>query len=884
MNPVKYLTLLLALATNAAIGGERVQATDAHWKTIGTAHYRIHYPANPNGGFEPFALEVASKIEGIHATVAEKVGFEAKGPTDVLIQDPAMEANGMAVPLSKRPIVVLWKTPPERDSGIGHHGNWVDMVLTHELVHLHHMMRPQNARNPVGKLLDLPPVGPITTKAPRLVLEGYATMLEGRITGTGRPHSAYRAAVIRQWALQGKLPDYYEASSEGGFRGGSMAYLLGSAYLEWLERQNPDEPDILQKFWKQLASKRRRGYDESFRATFGTSPEDSYDRWRAEVTHDAIAQERNAKAAGIIREGTVVARFDGEVTDLALSPDGTKLMAGVMSRKKPGIRIWDLKAVPEPEKGKRKSRPSQEKPDPNEVEDRKPDFVEPKVLATIGRRDGRMPRRAWWTGDFEIAFELRVPNAEGVLEPKFFTMDTTTKKTARAPKSFVPPPTDNPEYNWKDVGGVWNIVKTDPEGGGRQQLTRTLSSAWQPAPSPDGKSLYYVQLTATGCEVRVLDLTQPGLEPADLFRPETMMVQDTILSPPDTPGLLPPPSDAPINPKDYSVWDTHRPGLVMGEQFGPSGNTVQIGVGGSDILGRLNWYALGSLGSASGPRGAGFGAAYRGWRLSPSLQAFDVMEKPSAQRFVPAHGYDRERTGAELALTWGSQGMTRFFNRLSGSWESVKALNPEDRDGGKADRWTVGLVWGFSTIAGRGDWTLRAGASLQEAAGSTDFGHQDDSFAWSLTRLKADLRLYTPAGPLTLTAEQGWLHGDPSHLDVFALGGQAFGPVPAGLQMNRLNQPALPAYTQVGNRMRQVRAEYGSLLRAYYEISAVWQSPDSPDYQRVAGLEINFDDMLGGLPAAVLGAFPSISLGLHRTLDGGMKGRTVFTMNVSVRL
>ncbi len=116
-------TLLLPVLLQAA--PERLQAPDAHWKTFKTVHYRIHFPASPAGGFEPFAREIASKVEGIHARVTEWVGYEAKGPIDILVRDPVMDANGMAVPLLQRPFVELWKTPPEPESAIGHFNNWV---------------------------------------------------------------------------------------------------------------------------------------------------------------------------------------------------------------------------------------------------------------------------------------------------------------------------------------------------------------------------------------------------------------------------------------------------------------------------------------------------------------------------------------------------------------------------------------------------------------------------------------------------------------------------------------------------------------------------------------------------------------------------------------
>ncbi|MDR1841918.1 MAG: hypothetical protein LBQ86_08370, partial [Holophagales bacterium] len=885
-----------------------VQSPDAHWKTIKTPHYFIHYPANPKGGFEAFAMEVASKIEGIHAKVAEWVGFEAKGPTNVLIQDPYLEANGATIPLLNMPIVLLYKTPPEPDSGIGHYDNWVDLLVTHELVHLHHLMRPQNDRSLSEKLFNLP-LGPIMLKAPRLILEGYATMLEGRITGTGRPHSAYRAAVIRAWALQGKLPDYEAASETGGFRGGSMAYLLGSSYLEWLESQNPEEPDILRDFWKQLASKKRRSYSDSFNATFGTDPKGSYDRWRAEVTYDAVAWERNAKANGLIREGQLIARFDSEITDLAVSPDGTKLMARLTSGKKPGIRIWDLTADPE---AKKKKDPMPEKPDPNEVEDRKPEFTEPKIFKTIGRYNGALPRRAWWTGDNQVTFEVRLPDAEGMLKPAFKAMDLKTKRLSSASAPLI---AENTEFTWKDTGGVWNIVRKMPDGT-EQQITRTLSAAWQPAPTPDGKALYYVRLTATGCEIRKIDLTQAAIEPAPSFDTESLLVQNAILSPPNEPSLLPPPDKTDISASNYSVWDSHHTSISTGYSLSPSTASYQLGLGGSDLLGRLDWFALGSFGLARGPRGAALGMAYRGWRAAPSLHAFSSLEKPSAQRYEPISGMDRERRGAELAFTWERLGMSPIYVKTFAAWEKVesvesaptaptgivlparpsfaawesaRSIGSSGQNATDVNRYLVGVASAFSVRRSRGDWGIGANIAFQGAIGRTELSAEADNEAgadndWKATMLKAGLRIKTPVGPFNISLEEGRVHGDYTALDAFHLGGQNSGLVPASLDINRVQQPALPGYLQIGDRMRKWRADYGFIAYAYYEKSAVWLSGEDINYTGVAGLEVRLGEILGSDSLNFLGLAPSITIGIHRPLDGVMKNRTVVTLNVFGRL
>ncbi|MDR0498688.1 MAG: hypothetical protein LBH03_02990, partial [Holophagales bacterium] len=631
-------------------------------------------------------------------------------------------------------------------------------------------------------------------------------------------------------------------------------------------------------------SKKRRSYKDSFEATFGIKPEDSYGRWRAEVTHDAIALERNAKENGMIREGELIARFDTEITGLALSPDGSKLMAILITDKTPGIRIWDLKAKPEPIK-KKASKP--EKPDPNEVEDRKPEFIEPKILATIGKRDGVLPRYAWWTSNNQITYEMRIRNAEGKLKSVFRMADLNTRTIKTVEKPTL---TESSQFTWKDIDGIWNIVKKTPDGQ-EQQVTRVISAAWQPAPTPDGKALYYVQLTATGCEIRKLDLTLPPLEPAQSGISENLLVQGTVLSHPNTPSLLPPPSNEVIKVADYSVFDSHVTEFsdVNAVSSGPSSSSIMIGFTGHDLLNRLNWYAAGAAGSARGPRGGGVGISYRGWRVAPSLQAFYSLEKPSRQRYEPISGFDRDRTGAEFALTWQQLGMSPVILRPFVAWESVKS-DIENTTSYNYNRYLAGAAAAFSTKKSKGDWGIGLNASFQGAVGHTipldtlDCGASEADANWQILKLQAGLRFITPMGNFRISAEEGRIQGDYSILDAFHFGGQNAEPVSDNLNLNRVQQPALPDYLLMGDRMRRLRAEYGFLAYLYFEKVSVWFSHDpSGDYQRIAGFEVRSDELFSSDMLNFLGLVPSLRIGVHRPLDGVIKGRTVFTAGLHLR-
>ena len=65
---------------------------------------------------------------------------------------------------------------------------------------------------------------------------------------------------------------------------------------------------------------------------------------------------------------------------------------------------------------------------------------------------------------------------------------------------------------------------------------------------------------------------------------------------------------------------------------GPDGNAWQLGVEGTDVLGRLDWVAAASIGNDAGPRGGSLAASYRGLPVALSVHAFFAREETGSQR------------------------------------------------------------------------------------------------------------------------------------------------------------------------------------------------------------------------------------------------------------
>src|SRR6185436_13062480 len=187
------------------------------WRTIETPHFAFHYPVE----LEEWTRDLAERMESVDSAVTRVVGYRVPRTTQVVVDDPYAVANGSAWPFLNQPIVNLWASPPNPREDIGNYRAWSEMLATHEFAHIAHLSRP--SRNEWFRRLwtALPAsLGPIAIKAPRWVVEGYATYVEGKVTGSGRPNANWRPALLRQWAIEGALPTYEQLDQSGAFMGG----------------------------------------------------------------------------------------------------------------------------------------------------------------------------------------------------------------------------------------------------------------------------------------------------------------------------------------------------------------------------------------------------------------------------------------------------------------------------------------------------------------------------------------------------------------------------------------------------------------------------------------------------------------------------------------
>jgi hypothetical protein len=278
---------------------------------------------------------------------------------------------------------------------------------------------------------------------------------------------------------------------------------------------------------------------------------------------------------------------------------------------------------------------------------------------------------------------------------------------------------------------------------------------------------------------------------------------------------------------------------------GPDGSAWQVGLEGSDVVGRLDWVAAASVGSAAGPRGASLAAAYRGLPLALSAHVFSARERPGRQRVVRRPEFDQERLGGFLEASWGrSFSAGRLRLTAGGGTSRVEPLS----EGDDFDR-------ALFSVRARGDrrWVRgKRGFGVElESAGSSG---STEGRSWRQFVGQAGVSAFLPSLRLSAFGRYGDTAGSPTRFDVFSVGGAPSAALAEGLDRNRVELPALPAFVQTGERVESVRAEaaFRGLLVVYGERLRAWTPRAAkPDPVRVFGAELRVDERL--LPISVPG-------------------------------
>jgi hypothetical protein len=506
------LLLVAALAPGVARAQPAVRPS-ADWRTVETDHFVVHYPAELAAWAEP----MVRRLDSVHEAVSAAVGFEPAGRTTVIVDDPSGQPNGV----SFGPVIYLWPTPPGPASEIGENRGWSEILAVHEYVHSAHLTRP--SRNPLDRLLYslIPfPVHPIAVRTPRWAIEGYATYLEGKLTGSGRPHGTWRPAVLREWALEGKLPRYEELNRRNGEWEGSMAYLAGSAFMEWLIDRSGE--DAMRDLWARMTARRRRSFDDSFAGVFGGPPAELYSQFTVDVTGKAMTARMRLRSAGLV-DGERFQRLGVIAADPAASPDGEILAITISPPQRPSrIVLWSTAPDTAAARREREDRERMLAADPQDVPaiDWRPRPREP--LATLGPVGGRGHREPRFLPDGERLLVVRSEGlGDGRARGDLFAWTWRTGEMRRITRgagirSADPTPDGRAALADRCVNGFCDLVRVDLETGAVTVVAPGTPDTpfFRPRVSPDGTRVAAAIQQPEGWRTAIVDIAgdnPPGL-------------------------------------------------------------------------------------------------------------------------------------------------------------------------------------------------------------------------------------------------------------------------------------------------------------------------------------------------------------------------------------
>lgn len=512
---VALLALLLA-------GNAEAQSPDDRWRTVRTEHFRVHYPEEA----EAWALDAASRLDGIREQLTEEIGFAPTRTVDVLVLDPYTTANGSAWPFLRYPRMVLWVTPPESDSVLSNYRSWSELLLVHEDAHLVHLLRP--SRNPLMSGLDkLLGIGPVTRKAPRWVIEGYATVIEARHTGWGRPTSDFRAQLLRELARQGRMPTYDQLDGSDRYLGFSYAYLVGSAFLEWLEARGPGR---LADVWARLSARQNRSFNTAFAGVFGETPQVAYARFVAETTHAALTIEE----ARPVTEPTLWMDLTWGTGAPTVSPDGERIAAVLRDDDDPPRLVVWATAVDE-EALERREREIERMlaRDPLDVAPVPPKTAPHRMLAER-KHATRFPVGPRWTRDGALLFSVWTLDGEGRARPDLYVWNPDTEAERRIThqadvRDADPAPDADRAVAVQHDWGRTRLVWVDLQDGSVEPLTPWGLEVVVDGPriAPDGRTVAWLENAGRGWAVVIRD----GEGEERRIEPEEREISDLAWSP-----------------------------------------------------------------------------------------------------------------------------------------------------------------------------------------------------------------------------------------------------------------------------------------------------------------------------------------------------------------
>ena len=314
--------LLVAGALFAPARAASQVPPDQDWRALETEHFRITYPEP----LHPLAGRLADRAERAYSSLASSFRDPPSGRIDIVLTDHADFSNGFAnvVPGNR---ITLYARPPADGRSLSYFGDWMELVVTHELVHIFHL-DPAGIGGIVRAVLGRYPASwPFFPgrSTPTWLKEGVATWYESMLTGAGRVHGTWQDMVLRTAVLEDELETLSLASGRSPvWPAGQRPYIYGSEFFAYLLERTGGQGlgEFVDEVAGQVVPYR---INAAARSAFGFSLSRAWEDWRAHVSarYRALADSLE-DAQPVTTSEILTSAYYGEPHP-RVSPGGTEL-------------------------------------------------------------------------------------------------------------------------------------------------------------------------------------------------------------------------------------------------------------------------------------------------------------------------------------------------------------------------------------------------------------------------------------------------------------------------------------------------------------------------------------------------------------------------------
>ena len=641
MTRVRAVLLALSTVAAAALASARADAQvapDARWYTFDTPHFQVHYQE----GLEPLARRAAARAEEARVILDEVLVEAPRGRVHLVLADNLDYSNGLAS-LFPRNRVVVYAHAPVDEPSLAYAYDWLELVVTHELAHVHHLdYASPTIRGFRGLLGRVPLLFPNAT-VPQWTTEGLATYLESRITGAGRVEGSYHEMVLRTAVLEDRFFSIDRVTGRPtSWPGGNAAYVYGSMFSDYLAERYGAERAA--RFVREVGGRWIPFFtDHAARDAYGVSFSRAWGEWRDSLRTAYAARADSLRAAGLTEPEILTE--EGRTTGWPrFSPDGSRIaFAQSTGRNDPVTRLIEADGRIRHLAKRTSVGPIAWRADGGGIVTSQLEAIDPyrlfqdlyavdvdgeqdrltraaRLAEPDVRRDGRMVAvrgGGEWNALVMADAEGRVlgalaesaqgtnwanprwsPDGSRIAVARWLTggrydvvvMDTAggvvRELTADRALDLTPAWSSDGRYVVfsSDRTGIPNLFAYDLQDGRLLQVTNLLTGAFQPDVSPDGRSIAFAWYHADGFYIARIPYDPAAWRPAPPVRAEAAGAG------PDSARYT---ASAGGPSRPYSAWKTLPPTgwtplFTEGSELGTG---LGLAVAGSDIINRHNYAA-----------------------------------------------------------------------------------------------------------------------------------------------------------------------------------------------------------------------------------------------------------------------------------------------------